>query len=581
MIDMIFKDNEQLEGFIFDNFAKLFKLGFIIYVIFFTGYILTDLMILPDEWKFFIAHRFFIALPFLLFPVIINKTEYYRKHFNLINLISLLIPSILSVNMFLLVKSHDIDIAYYYFAGLIIQTFTMGLMLIRLRTTIISIAIMQIYYLLSIFFLNPDVLNVLEKIISYTLLLSAGTATSMLTRFYIEMGNKLSNLQADLTESLKMSDMKLEEIADLNSMLVQNRVELQLLLNYINAPAILVDTDGRILELNDERAKLFGLSRPEVLDRYLSDFLDEENFQKRVEILKILKETRNTFKYEREEKGKVFEVTVNPIFDRKGEIYKIAALYYDITFRKEYEEKLIDINVTKDKFFSIISHDLRNPIGSLKKLIEFFIEDIDNMSKEERDEILKILKESSTNLFDLLENLLVWARSQQGKISFNVDDVRLFDIVKNVQGSLNLHAIQKKIKILNNVQSETIIKADANLISTVIRNLISNSIKFTNIYGIITINYSDRGDDHLICVEDNGVGMDEKTKSKLFTLNKNSSNLGTANERGTGLGLLLCHEFVKLHNGNIWVESELGVGSKFYITIPKLIKKEVGIDSLN
>ena len=242
---------------------------------------------------------------------------------------------------------------------------------------------------------------------------------------------------------------------------------------------------------------------------------------------------------------------------------------------KNRELELQKLNSDKNKFFSIIAHDLRSPLGSFKNLASFLLDNNNITQDDDTKEFLELLSCSSENLYRLLDNLLEWSRSQSGKIIFAPCEFNLNDIVNNTTSILSLHAGNKNIELINNVPQDYQLFADMNLITTVIRNLISNAIKFTNSGGKIELGVLENSNDEsIIYVRDNGVGMDETTRNKLFKIEENVTNLGTNDEVGTGLGLILCKEFIDKHNGRIWVESEQGVGSTFFFSIPNELKNK-------
>ncbi|TLP70680.1 PAS domain S-box protein [Maribacter sp. ACAM166] len=276
----------------------------------------------------------------------------------------------------------------------------------------------------------------------------------------------------------------------------------------------------------------------------------------------------NTFKWVLD-RGKIISYTS----DNKPE--RMIGTHSDITSRKKTEEalnksevQLRELNATKDKFFSIIAHDLRSPFNSILGFSELLIEHVKKYDDEEIEKYLGIINSSTQSTLVLLDNLLNWANSQTGQVNFKPETVVLSSIIQPIFELLNSSAKNKSLA-LNYVQSEEIeVFADLNMIKTVLRNLISNAIKFTTSKGKINV-YPVQYDKFVeIAVSDNGVGMNEETQNKLFNLETNKTTLGTAKEKGSGLGLILCKEFVEKHGGKIWVESELGKGSKFKFTLP-------------
>lgn len=231
---------------------------------------------------------------------------------------------------------------------------------------------------------------------------------------------------------------------------------------------------------------------------------------------------------------------------------------------------LTELNSMKDKFFSIISHDLRSPISSLFNMINMLQDDYDEIEEKDRIEYIDMLYDTSKSTYSLLENLLTWSRSQLDSIRMNKEKVNLYDLVENTINHLKGTAEIKHINLENKISSDLILKIDASMISTVIRNLINNSIKFTEENGSISVEMRKNGDHKaIISIIDTGIGMEEDRVKNLFQIDKAKSTNGTNNEKGTGLGLIICKEFVDKHDGKIWAESKLGVGTKFHISLPE------------
>ncbi|NOU17885.1 MAG: tetratricopeptide repeat-containing sensor histidine kinase [Bacteroidales bacterium] len=235
----------------------------------------------------------------------------------------------------------------------------------------------------------------------------------------------------------------------------------------------------------------------------------------------------------------------------------------------ESEQNLIELNATKDKFFSIIAHDLKNPFNALLGFSQLLERNYDTYTKTEIKEYINVIYESSQSLFKLLDNLLQWSRTQTGSITYNPEIFNLLPVIKQEITYLQFYADKKKIAIKVTVDSTISAFADKNIISTVIRNLINNAIKFTNSNGKVEIRAVETINEIEVSIADTGVGIDVDDLEKLFQLNSSISNKGTANEEGTGLGLLLCKEFIERNGGRIWANSNKGKGSTFYFTLPK------------
>jgi PAS domain S-box-containing protein len=270
------------------------------------------------------------------------------------------------------------------------------------------------------------------------------------------------------------------------------------------------------------------------------------------------------------------------IKDENGKVIFHEGICKDITDRMRIEAKLLErtnilneLNATKDKFFSIIAHDLRGPFANFRVVTDLLTSSYDELEETEKKEFLELIKDSANNLYSLLENLLDWSRSQRGTMPFNPNEFDFSLIAKNTVNFLKLSADNKNIELINNITDDTYITADVNMITTVIRNLVSNAIKFTANGGQININSTITEKDSIFSVQDNGIGLSKETINKLFRIDTQVTTIGTNDEKGTGLGLILCKEFVEKHGGKIWVESEVGKGSTFYFSLPCLPVEEL------
>jgi PAS domain S-box-containing protein len=247
----------------------------------------------------------------------------------------------------------------------------------------------------------------------------------------------------------------------------------------------------------------------------------------------------------------------------------------DITNRKiaekELEEsrvRLSEANVTKDRFFSIIGHDLRSPCSSIIGISELLVEQINEKDYDGIENYAKIIHDSSKRAMNLLTNLLDWSRAQTGKIEFNPEHFELVTTINEVVALYIDSAQQKSINISKKLSYNIPVVADEAMIKTILRNLISNAVKFTNPGGEIKIGAEQNEKELIVSVTDNGVGINKENIDKLFRIDYTYSTLGTNKEKGTGLGLLLCKEFIEMHGGKIWAESNEGKGCTFNFSIP-------------
>lgn len=241
---------------------------------------------------------------------------------------------------------------------------------------------------------------------------------------------------------------------------------------------------------------------------------------------------------------------------------------------RKSESTLRHSNTTKDKFISIIAHDLKNPMHSIGFSADLMINYFDNLNDEKKIDHLKGIYKTSNHAYDLLENLLHWARAQSKSMTYEPEDIDLGLVIKDVVDLSFSSAENKKIYINNQIDYNNYVYADRNMIETVTRNLISNSIKFCNEGNTISISYLSINDYIVVVVNDDGIGIPDKTIDKIFKIEEQISTPGTMKETGTGLGLLLCKEFVNINRGDIWVESTYGKGATFKFTLPKTKKSK-------
>ena len=234
----------------------------------------------------------------------------------------------------------------------------------------------------------------------------------------------------------------------------------------------------------------------------------------------------------------------------------------------ESEEHLTELNATKDRFFTIIAHDLKNPFNALLGFSELLNKNFDKYTKDQSKEIVETIHETSQNLYKLLENLLQWSRAQTGRITYTPELLPLHKVVKQEIELLTTLSEKKGLKIINRVEESIVVYADINLVSIIIRNLLSNAIKFCNPQGKITIAAAEQDNMVKVKVNDSGIGMSQNEVDKLFRLDESFSSKGTADEEGTGLGLIVCKEFVEMNGGTIYVSSQKDTGSTFTFTLP-------------
>jgi PAS domain S-box-containing protein len=336
--------------------------------------------------------------------------------------------------------------------------------------------------------------------------------------------------------------------------------------------------DGKIIDVNPFLVEMTGFSKEELIEKTLWE----------LDIFRNIAPTREAFaEFDR---NSYFHLEEMPLKTKTGinkEVEFISTVYFedaikviqcsirDITKRKEAElalreseTRLRELNVTKDKFFSIVTHDLRSPFSSIIGFSNFMAERVIAGDFVKVAEYADIIQKSSWRAMELLTNLIEWSNSQTGRINFSPEYVEFPLLVEEIFLLMKDIAGQKSITIKKELSPSLVAFADKAMISSVLRNLVSNAIKFTHPGGTVSIRAEKNNRELLVSISDDGVGLTNSAIENLFSNENSISTAGTMQERGTGLGLLLCKEFIHKHDGRIWVESIQGMGSKFNFTIP-------------
>lgn len=365
----------------------------------------------------------------------------------------------------------------------------------------------------------------------------------------------------------------------LNSEINEAKTHFELVFNTSpDASVISRLSDGLFIDCNESFTRILGFSKVDITGKLPKEIMiwgnpgdyhamyqkiNEEHF---CENLESMFQRKN---------GQKFTGLLSARIIYLKEIPHLISVIRDITERKQIEEEikfkneeLNKINAQKDKFFSIIAHDLRSPFNSIIGFSDMLIEQVKNKDYGGIGKYADIIWQSSNRAMDLLMNLMEWSRSQTGMMEFNPEYFEMVNLINEVELQLINTAHQKSIIITKSLPPNVPVFADKAMTSAVLRNLVSNAIKFTPQGGEIIISVEEQKNKLIISVSDNGVGIPKASIEKLFRIDQNLTTHGTQNERGTGLGLVLCKEFVEKHRGKIWVKSEEGKGSVFYFTIP-------------
>lgn len=350
-----------------------------------------------------------------------------------------------------------------------------------------------------------------------------------------------------------------------------NEKELKAIFASLDSLIIEFSATGEYLKVAETNSKLLYLPTEKLIGKKLHQIFDEE------QVAFFMKGISDCLRY------KKLVVIEYPLQINGEERWFSARISYksensiiynahDVTAAKVREKQLKELNDTKDTLFSIIAHDLRGPLSGQKGVIDMILEEYESLDESTRKHLLNDLQESSSHLYDLLENLLKWAMSQSGRINVNKKIININEQYSNVFSQFKKSALLKQISFKNELNGETTVCADIILTEVVLRNLISNAIKFSNSGAEIRV-YSKQIVENnraycLVSVNDTGIGMAQEKIESLFQPNSYQASMGTNNEKGNGLGLMLCKEFVEKQGGEIQVSSSLGKGSTFSFTLP-------------
>jgi two-component system, sensor histidine kinase and response regulator len=412
--------------------------------------------------------------------------------------------------------------------------------------------------------------------------MECNTETNLLVDIENFEGLLIENLKK-IEDKYKKYKMLYENADDFKEQaLFESEVKLKQIIEQITDGIIIYDKNGKIIIWNSGAEIITGIKAEDALKRKITDIqyqvLHGEHKDKDLidqkfnEVITMSNPEIFNFIFENEiylrNKGVRFiQCIVFPItYDSKYSVF--GSVIRDITNIKRVENQLRELIATKDKIISIIAHDLRSPFNSLIGITDLMLENFDNLNVETLKVMIKQINSSAIPALAVLDNLLDWAKIQTGQMKYKPENFRLSPVLEELVDIMNSSAKIKKISINQFQSSEIVIYADQNLLKSVLRNLVSNAIKYTPFNGKIEI-YAIQNPDHIeITVSDNGIGMNEEMQNTLFTVGSAVTTIGTEGEKGSGIGLMLCKEFVEKHGGRIWVRSKTGKGSEFKFSIP-------------
>jgi PAS domain S-box-containing protein len=424
-------------------------------------------------------------------------------------------------------------------------------------------------------FMHPD--DIAITTIAYNDLMNHGRVQNFVNRYRCKDGNYkfvewsvIRNTDGTSYGSARdITDRKRSEMA-----LKDSETKFRTIFEMTNAAIFFSDKNGQIIIANQSFREMVGFSFEELYWMDFTHFTHLDDLQKENELLKqLLKSDIQQYRLVKRYVTKTnkiiwVDIAMSVIRAETGEPYYYVGVVNDVSESKLYAEHLQNINVNKDKLFRIISHDLKNMFSGIHGLSELMIAKKDTLSNETTERYIRMLYNGGRSAMNLLENLLEWSRVQLNKLEHNPENVKLKILLFDIFDTVASQAAIKQIKISFEVNNDHEIFGDKKMVATVIRNLLNNAIKYTPLNGeIVVSSWREKTKDY-IAVKDNGIGMKPEKVDELFKLETVRSSLGTDKEKGSGLGLIFCNEFVAIHGGKILVESAPGKGSKFIVELP-------------
>jgi PAS domain S-box-containing protein len=393
----------------------------------------------------------------------------------------------------------------------------------------------------------------------------------------------LEERQEEIEEMAEEINAQSEKLRKFNEELER----LSLVASKTDNTVIIMDGNANFVWANDAFEKKYKMSLDRFREEHGNNLRDNSSHPNISAILNQVYITRKPYTYNSkftDKSGNELwnQTNIFPVLDAGDEVTNLILIDSDITdlkiaekqIKKQNEEielqarELQKINATKDRLFSIIAHDLKNPFHSILGFTEILQQQYKDITPEKQQEFLTMIQASTQSAYELLENLLDWARTQTKKINIKPTRLQLSELVEEVISLQSLQASVKSIDLLNGIDGDTVVYADRNMLNTVILNIVGNAIKYTREGGRVSLSASKNKTNVEITIADNGIGISESKRKSLFDLERMNSSAGTSGETGTGLGLVVCHEFMKLNHGAIRVDSEPGKGSTFTLTLP-------------
>lgn len=401
------------------------------------------------------------------------------------------------------------------------------------------------------------------------------------SRFYVGVKSTIIKGFNGSLEDILFVQRDVTQIRETKEALGKSEAQLKTLINTIPDLIWLKDSKGVYLACNKLFERFLGQPSKNIIGKTDYDFFEKElaEFFRGHDRNAIHAGTPTVneewITYSDDGHRALLETIKTPMYNSDGTLLGVLGIGHDITERnkneialKESELKLNELNASKDKFLSILGHDLKSPLATINGFSHLLLEQIAENNREETELYASVIQEASQKAMDLVNDLMQWSRSQSGKMACNPETLEVGELITSVIQLLQPAASKKKINIYTDYNHLATVSTDRYMVETILRNLISNAIKFTNTGGKIVIKTFQDDKKLTVSVADNGIGIAQEKMEKLFRIEESFTTPGTSNERGTGLGLLLCKEFLTILKGKIWVESEEGKGTTMLFSIP-------------